>query len=160
MLNPKSWTFLLLLLPCFAYPQSEHLSFEHLRPAQGLSQSNVICTLQDSRGFMWFGTREGLNKYDGYTFTVYKNNVKDDKSLSNNLVNDIVEDDKGYLWIGTWGDGLDRNDRKRDQIIHYRHDPARPNSLSSNLVLTLLRDSRGSIWVGTEDGGLNRMDSA
>src|ERR1700742_3496169 len=128
MLNPKSWTFLLLLLPCFAYPQSEHLSFEHLRPAQGLSQSNVICTLQDSRGFMWFGTREGLNKFDGYSFNVYKNKLGDDNSLSNNMINAIAEDEKGYLWIGTWGGGLDRYDRRTDQFTHFRHVAADPGS--------------------------------
>ena len=150
---------LLLFHSILSYPQSEHLSFDHLGTAQGLSQSNVICTLQDSRGFMWFGTREGLNKYDGYNFTVYKNKLGDDKSLANNLVNAIVEDNKGYLWIATWGGGLDRYDRRTDQFVHFRHNPADPASLSSNLVLSLLRDSRGSIWVGTEDGGLNRMDS-
>jgi len=158
-----SYRYLCVLLFLFfstlAYPQSEHLSFEHLGTAQGLSQSNVICTLQDSRGFMWFGTREGLNRYDGYLFTVYKNKIGDDKSLANNMINAIVEDEKGYLWIGTWGGGLDRYDRRTDQFVHYRHDPADPGSLSSNLVLSLLRDTRGELWVGTEDGGLNRMDS-
>jgi signal transduction histidine kinase/ligand-binding sensor domain-containing protein/CheY-like chemotaxis protein len=153
------WSLLLLLLTTMAYPQTEHLSFEHLGTVQGLSQSNVICSLQDSRGFMWFGTREGLNKYNGYTFTVYKNEVGDDNSLASNMVNDIVEDAKGYLWIATWGGGLDRYDRKTEQFVHFRHNPADPASLSSNLVITLLWDSRGTLWVGTEDGGLNRMDS-
>ncbi|GGB15670.1 hybrid sensor histidine kinase/response regulator [Puia dinghuensis] len=136
-----------------------HLSFEHLGTAQGLSHSNVICTLQDSRGFMWFGTREGLNRYDGYTFTVYKNKAGDDKSLANNLVNSIVEDAKGYLWIGTWGGGLDRYDRKTDEFVHFRHDPGNPASLADNQVLSLLLDSRGFLWVGMEGGGLDRMDS-
>jgi len=135
-----------------------HLSFEHLGTTKGLSHSNVICALQDSRGFMWFGTREGLNRYDGYTFTVYRNKVGDDKSLSNNVVNAIVEDSKGYLWIGTWGGGLDRYDRGTNSFVHFRHDPGNPTSLSSDLVLCLLRDSRGAIWVGTDDAGLNRMD--
>jgi signal transduction histidine kinase/ligand-binding sensor domain-containing protein/ActR/RegA family two-component response regulator len=153
------WCLLLLFLSTMAYPQTEHLSFEHLGTAQGLSQSNVICSLQDSRGFMWFGTREGLNKYNGYTFTVYKNETGDDNSLAGNMVNDIVEDAKGYLWIATWGGGLDRYDRRTEQFVHFRHNPADPASLSSNLVLTLLSDSRGTLWVGTEDGGLNRMDS-
>ena len=155
----KSWCLLCLLLPVFAFPQNMHLSFEHLGTTKGLSHSNVLCALQDSRGFMWFGTREGLDRYDGYTFTVYKNKVGDDKSLANNLVNAIVEDAQGYLWIGTWGGGVDRYDRKTNTFTHYRHDPANPASLSSNLVLCLLRDSRGMIWVGTEDGGLNCMDS-
>src|SRR5579859_3867293 len=140
------WCFLCLLQPLLAPSQNMHLSFEHLGTARGLSHSNVICTLQDSRGFMWFGTREGLNRYDGYTFTVYKNKVGDDTSLSNNLVNAIVEDAKGYLWIGTWGGGLDRYDRRTDEFVHFRHDPGNPASLSSDLVLCLLRDSRGVLW--------------
>src|ERR1700744_2164717 len=115
------WCLLLLLSATFAYPQTEHLSFEHLGTAQGLSQSNVLCTLQDSRGFMWFGKREDLNKYNGYSFTVYKNEVGDDNSLAGNMVNDIVEDAKGFLWIGTWGGGLDRYDRKTDEFVHFRH---------------------------------------
>lgn len=155
-----NWLALWLLLPVVVFSQNMHFSFEHIGTTRGLSHSNVICTLQDSRGFMWFGTREGLNRYDGYTFTVYKNKVGDDKSLANNLVNGIVEDAKGYLWIGTWGGGLDRYDRRTDEFVHFRHDPNDTASLSSNLVLSLLRDSRGYIWVGTEDGGLNRMDSS
>ncbi|HET6255564.1 MAG TPA: two-component regulator propeller domain-containing protein [Puia sp.] len=160
VINRFLGVLVLLLTTTLAYPQTEHLSFEHLGTAQGLSQSNVICSLQDSRGFMWFGTREGLNKYNGYSFTVYKNEFGDDRSLSNNLVNDIVEDSKGDLWIGTWGGGLDRFDRKTDQFTHYRHRADDPGSISSNLVLALLKDSRGALWVGTEDGGLDRMDPA
>jgi signal transduction histidine kinase/ligand-binding sensor domain-containing protein/ActR/RegA family two-component response regulator len=136
-----------------------HLSFEHLGTTKGLSHSNVMCALQDSRGFMWFGTREGLDRYDGYSFTVYKNKGGDDRSLSNNVVNAIVEDARGYLWIGTWGGGLDRYDRKTNTFTHFRHDANNPHSLSSNLVLCLLRDSHGTIWIGTEDAGLNSMDS-
>ncbi|HLI93283.1 MAG TPA: two-component regulator propeller domain-containing protein, partial [Puia sp.] len=112
-----------------------------------------------SRGFMWFGTREGLNKYNGYTFTVYKNEAGDDKSLANNFVYDMVEDAAGNLWIATWGGGLDRYDRRTDQFTHFRHNPADPASIASNLVLALLKDSRGTIWLGTENGGLDRMDT-
>ncbi|HTI09390.1 MAG TPA: two-component regulator propeller domain-containing protein [Puia sp.] len=146
---------------CFslsATSQSQHVKFEHLGTADGLSQSNVICIMQDSRGFMWFGTRDGLNRYDGYQFTVYKNDPLDKKSLGNSFIMDMVEDREGAIWIGTWGGGLDRYDRQRNQFIHFRHDAADPNSLSSNLVIRLLRDSRGVLWVGTEDGGLNMFD--
>ena len=160
VINRSFCCLLLLLSTTLAYPQTEHLSFEHLGTAQGLSQSNVICTLQDSRGFMWFGTREGLNKYNGYSFTVYKNEVGNDHSLSNNFVTDMVEDASGNLWIGTWGGGLNRYDRKTSQFTQYRHRGNDANSLSSNLVLALLRDSRGALWIGTEDGGLDRMDTA
>ncbi len=109
---------------------------------------------------MWFGTREGLNRYDGYTFTIFKNKVGDNKSLANNYVNALVEDKRGYLWVGTWGGGVDRYDRKTEQFVHFQHDSTKPGSLSSNMVLSMLLDSRGSLWVGTDGGGLDRMDSA
>ncbi|HWK03975.1 MAG TPA: two-component regulator propeller domain-containing protein [Puia sp.] len=144
----------------FAYSQSQHVKFQHLGTADGLSQSNVICIMQDSRGFMWFGTRDGLNRYDGYQFTVYKNDPQDRNSLGNSFIMDMVEDGKGYIWVGTWGGGLDRYDRRTNQFLHFRHDPADPNSLSNNLVICLMRDSRGVLWVGTEGGGLNMLDSA
>src|ERR1700681_2771217 len=102
MYSPR-YLFILLfqILTVFAFPQAQHLKFEHLGTGAGLSQSNTICILQDSRGFMWFGTRDGLNRYDGYQFTVYKNDALDEKSLSNNFIMDLVEDDKGYIWIAT-----------------------------------------------------------
>src|SRR5712672_562647 len=88
-------TTLVVSLCGIALGQQPGLRFEHLDINAGLSQNNVLSVLQDSRGFMWFGTRDGLNKYDGYTFTVYKNKTQDDRSLSNNFVYDIVEDAKG-----------------------------------------------------------------
>ncbi|MEO5977154.1 MAG: two-component regulator propeller domain-containing protein, partial [Chryseolinea sp.] len=94
-----------------AVAQRQDLQFEQLSTEDGLSQSNVICILQDSRGFMWFGTRNGLDKYDGYKFTVYKNDPNDSLSLSHNSVTDIVEDADGNLWIATNGGGLNKFDR-------------------------------------------------
>jgi hypothetical protein len=75
--------------------------FTHLTTNDGLSQSNVKAILQDRRGFMWFATQDGLDRYDGNTFVVYKHNPKDPDSLSANLVTDLIEDDQGYLWIAT-----------------------------------------------------------
>src|SRR5215212_141448 len=75
-----------------------NIHFEHLGIDQGLSQSNVICVLQDKRGFMWFGTRDGLNKYDGYKFTVYKVDEANKNSISDNTIYDIAEDPDGNLW--------------------------------------------------------------
>ena len=77
------------------------LKFTHLTTNDGLSQSNVTAILQDRRGFMWFATRDGLNRYDGNTFVVYKHNPNDPDSLSANFIQDLMEDDQGYLWIAT-----------------------------------------------------------
>ena len=77
------------------------LKFTHLTTNDGLSQGYVTAILQDRRGFMWFATRDGLNRYDGNTFVVYKNNPNDPGSLSSNFIQDLIEDDHGYLWIAT-----------------------------------------------------------
>ena len=138
--------------------QKQQLRFEHLGAPQGLSQSNATCILQDSRGFMWVGTQDGLNKYDGYAFTVYKNNAGDPNSLSNNSIKNILEDSRGNIWIATWGGGVDRFDREKNRFVHYKHDPKNVNSLSDDFTDCLLEDKAGNLWIGTYLGGLNRMD--
>lgn len=86
--------------PVLQYP-GQNLRFERISIEQGLSHSTVYCIFQDSKGFMWFGTRDGLNKYDGYTFTVYKHDPTDPHSLSHNQVMTIFEDSNGILWVGS-----------------------------------------------------------
>ena len=78
--------------------------------------------LQDSQGFMWFGTEDGMNQYDGYNFTIYKHDPEDPNSLGGNWVQALSEDDSGMLWIGTGDGGLSRYDRTLDQFTHYRND--------------------------------------
>src|SRR5258705_6834610 len=126
----------------YAFSQKQNIKFEHLGTEQGLSQSNVICILQDSQGFIWFGTRDGLNKYDGYKFTVYKNKADDKKSISNNYIQAIKESKNGYLWIATRGGGLNRYDRQKNQFISFKHDPKDKYSISSDIVNTVLEDSQ------------------
>ena len=89
----------------------QHLRFDRISLEQGLSQSTVFCMLQDSQGFMWFGTEDGLNKYDGYTFTVYKHDPENPNSLSDYWISAMLEDRSGTLWIGTPEGGLERYDR-------------------------------------------------
>jgi signal transduction histidine kinase/ligand-binding sensor domain-containing protein len=144
--------FCLQIFSCFAISQKQNLKFDHLTTLDGLSQSNVLCILQDSRGFMWFGTEDGLNKYDGYNFTVYKNDPKKNNTLSNNYINDIVEDNDGDLWIATSEGGLNKYNRQKDEFIHYKYDPENPTSISNDFVSCLLKDSKGNIWAGTGDG--------
>src|ERR1700684_1168128 len=94
------------LFPCFGNAGS--FKFCHFGTEGGLSQSNVTCILRDKQGFMWFGTRDGLNRYDGYDFDVYKNVPEDSLSLSSNFVTSIMEDRNGDIWVGTWGGGVNR----------------------------------------------------
>jgi DNA-binding NtrC family response regulator/ligand-binding sensor domain-containing protein len=108
---------------------------------------------------MWFGTEDGLNKYDGYKFTVYKSVPDDSTSLSHNFVYSIYEspDETGTLWIGTFGGGLNKFDRNKEQFTRYQADPNNPYSLSNNEVRSICEDQSGRLWIGTFGGGLNKL---
>lgn len=131
---------------------------DRLSSDQGLSQVTVLAVLQDRKGFIWLGTQNGLNRYDGYGMKVYANNPEDSLSISGNFIYSLYEDQQGYLWIGTRDNGLNRFDPKTETFKHYVNDPADSTSLSSNFVHSILVDSKGIIWVGTWGGGLNAID--
>jgi PAS domain S-box-containing protein len=131
--------------------------FLHLTQEDGLSQNAGLAFLQDSRGFVWIGTQDGLNRYDGHTFTVYKNDPDDPQSLSYNSINALMEDRDGQIWIGTWGGGLNRFDPSTQQFTRFQADPENPIGISNDNVTSLLQDATGTIWVGTL-GGLDRFD--
>jgi signal transduction histidine kinase/ligand-binding sensor domain-containing protein/DNA-binding response OmpR family regulator len=147
-----------LILPTISYSQKENLKFDHLDISSGLSQNNVLCVLQDSRGFMWFGTTDGLNRYDGYKFTIYRNDPSDINSLTNNYISDIIEDKSGNIWIATIGGGLNKYNREKDRFSHLNHDINNANSISSNMLACLSEDHEGNIWIGTMDAGLNILN--
>ncbi len=138
--------------------QAGDLRFSHLTTNDGLSQSNVKAILQDRRGFMWFATQDGLDRYDGNTFVVYKHNPKDPNSISANLVTDLIEDDQGYLWIATYTGGVNRFDPRTERFTRYLHDAKNMNSISADSVNSIARDKRGCLWFGTEANGLDKFD--
>ena len=133
------------------------LRFERIALEEGLSQSTVLAVLQDRQGFLWLGTQDGLNKYDGYGFEVYRHDPLDDGSLSTSFVQTIYEDRAGVLWVGTWGGGLNRFNPHTQTFTHYRHDPADPQSLADDIVLAVHEARGGGLWIGTA-GGLDRFD--
>jgi len=154
-----------LLIICFLFgisssvwAQTFSINFERISIEQGLSQSSVFVIMQDSKGFLWFGTQDGLNKYDGYNFKVYKHNPQDSLSLSDDWINAIYEDKSGNIWVGTSGGGLCKFDRKREIFIRYKYEEHNINSLSDNHVLSVYCDQSGTIWAGTSNGGLNQFD--
>jgi ligand-binding sensor domain-containing protein/signal transduction histidine kinase len=134
-----------------------HLKFSHLTTNDGLSQGYVTAILQDRRGFMWFATRDGLNRYDGNTFVVYKNKPNDPASLSSNFIQALMEDDHGDLWIAT-NTGVNRFDPTIERFSRYLHDPKNPNSIADAYVTSIARDTRGYVWFGTEVSGLDKFD--
>jgi len=136
---------------------SRNLRFTHLSVADGLSHADVRAIVQDSQGFMWFGTwLGGLNRYDGYTFKVYKHNDHDDRSLSSDSIWGLYVDRTGVLWVGT-NEGVDRYDRDTDSFVHYRHRADDPNSLPGYRATSFLEDQYGTLWVAGS-GGLSRFD--
>ncbi|MEE9450890.1 MAG: two-component regulator propeller domain-containing protein [Ignavibacteriaceae bacterium] len=215
-------TFILLFfLTALSSAFTDDYIFKQLTESDGLSQSTIFAMIQDNRGFLWFGTIEGLNRYDGYEFKVYTNDPTDSTSISDNLISSIFEDSENYiwvgtvngylnrfdrktetfkryyihdyfetfkkpgeeyyeyplafsrnhynsvtsitedadsnLWIGTWGNGLIRFDKKNEMAIHYYNLPDEPRSLSSNRIMDILADKERNIWVATFGGGLNKV---
>ncbi len=155
------FTFLLLagVFALSAQPAvSPQLRFGRIGLERGLSQSTVFVTYQDSQGYLWFGTEDGLNKYNGYNFDVYKFDPTDSASISNNIVRCIQEDKDGDLWIGT-DNGLNRYNRHNGSFTRFLHDPSNARSLSNNLVSGIVQDKAGILWIGTANG-LNALDPA
>lgn len=140
----------LLNLSCYVYAIDNNINFNKITIQDGLSQTSVEAIFQDSEGYMWFGTADGLNRYDGKEFKIfrYKDN---EKSIPSNYISSIIEDDYGNIWVGT-SEGLSRINKRNWKIKTYRFNPNDPNSLCNYNVWDLLKDSKGRIWIGTENG--------
>src|SRR5579862_1451078 len=146
-----------LAAPLFCFSQNQSLKFDHFGTREGLSQINVNCIIQDSRGFMWMGSRNGLNRYDGYKFIAFRNDSKDPNSVSNNMITDLAEDREGNIWVATQN-GLNEYVRNLGIFVRYMHDEHNPRSIANNIIARLTFDPDGSLWVATQNGGLDHMD--
>jgi ligand-binding sensor domain-containing protein/two-component sensor histidine kinase len=219
----RLFAVLILIFTPVGITYADDYTFKQLTETDGLSQSTVFAMMQDTQGYLWFGTIEGLNRYDGYEFRVYVNNPVDSTSISddfistifedneNNIwagtvngyfnkfdrktetfkqynVNDyfemlekpgkeyyeyplafsrshnysitsIIEDGENFLWIGTWGNGLLRFDKKNETALHFYNLPDFHLSLSNNRVMDILIDREKTVWIATFGGGLNRVIS-
>ncbi|MCK6691864.1 MAG: ATP-binding protein [Thermoanaerobaculia bacterium] len=116
----------------------------------------VQCIAQDSVGFLWFGTQDGLHRYDGQSITTYRHDPLEENSLADNYIEWILADSKGALWLGHYGKGVTRFDYTTGKYTRYSRRPGDPNSLSCDTVSMIVEDRRGFIWVGTHNG-LNRL---
>jgi len=151
--------FLLLLLSVSAMllsanellAQNKVIKFSSLTIEDGLSQSDVKSIVKDHSGFMWFSTDDGLNRYDGYNFTVYKHNSKNPHSLPANDVTHLFTDKQGNLWIGSGG-GLSLYNYDTDNFTTFKSNKNDENTLSDPDVAYIFQDSRGRIWVAGYSG--------
>jgi len=148
----------LLSAPLLSFAQNQSLKFEHFGTSEGLSQINVNAIIQDSRGFMWIGSRNGLNRYDGYKFISYRFDSQNKNSISNNMITDIVEDHDGNIWAATQG-GINKYERNTGNFVRYMHDDHNPNSIANNIVNRLTFASDGKLWIATQNGGLDCLDT-
>mgnify|MGYP002621750111 CR=1 FL=1 len=142
----------LLFLLCSFFAQAQNRKFVNLGTREGLSQAEVSCILKDRKGFFWFGTQDGLNRYDGYNFTVFRADPDDPNSLSDNYINALFEDADGRIFVGTNLGGLNVFDPVTNSFSHFKFNEDDPKSLADNRVHCILRDREGDLLVGTDKG--------
>ncbi|MBI5216731.1 MAG: hypothetical protein HY960_13345 [Ignavibacteriae bacterium] len=156
MKKTVSIIFLQIVLSVSILVGQEYQSQTIITTEQGLSQNTVRDILLDERGFLWFATDDGLNKYDGYSFTMYKHSRRRN-SLSGNSTSCLFEDSNNNIWIGTAGNGLNKFEPATTMFTLFLNDTSNINSISSNNVTAVLEGRDGVFWVGTSNG-LNRLD--
>lgn len=147
----------ILILHLTAYAQQANMPFYHLSSINGLSQNQVRAIIQDEEGFIWLGTGEGLNRFDGYSFKTFSHTEADSSSLSNDFVNVLVKDRKGNIWIGT-ENGLNKFDRGTDSFITFLHNEADKNTISPGSINHMIEDRKGNLWIAFSSGMVNYFD--
>lgn len=134
------------------------LRFDHLRVEQGLSQGSISCILQDAKGYLWVGTDDGLNRFDGYQFIVFRPDPKHPHSLASNVVTALAEDRNGDIWIGTGGVGFQRMSPSTREFTTPSQTSSDRSTLAASVITALQVDRRQRIWIGTERDGLHVYD--
>ena len=133
-------------------PSSPSSSFTHYSTEEGLSQSSVSAMLTDDEGYIWVGTQDGLNRFDGYEFQVFRSNENSSSGLSSNFITDLLLDEKGDLWIGTLDGGLNHLNKKSGVFTNYKLGQEKAKKIGSNNIRELEIDQEGNLWIGTLAG--------
>jgi len=149
--------FLSLTLQANLMAQIRQHKFGRITVEDGLSSFRVYDVAQDGKGFLWIATLDGLDRYDGYTFKVYRHDDRDSTSLSHNMITRLYVDRSGTLWAGTFDGGLNRFNPITEQFIHYLNDPADSLSISGGQITSIYEDNSATLWIGTHGKGLNKL---
>ena len=137
--------------------QERNIPFVRLSIKDGLSQAAVNAIIQDQVGYLWVGTQEGLNRYNGYEFTSLDIRGAEKDNILQGWIKDLLVDREGVLWVATKQQGLVKINFIKNTLEYFRHDPKNPQTLSDDSIWTLLLDAEGKLWIGT-DRGINRFD--
>ena len=134
-------------------------NIQYFTSDDGLSQNEITCIVQDRKGFLWIGTRGGLNRYDGTNFKIFQNEIGNTNSLVNNSVESLFEDSKGNIWIGTKSNGLSKYNPELDLFEHFQHNALDSITIGGNRIIALSEGQRGDIWAGSWDNGVTIIHS-
>ncbi|MBI4646196.1 MAG: SpoIIE family protein phosphatase [Bacteroidia bacterium] len=150
---------LITLISNFLYYHSsgQNIRFEKYTTDNGLSQGTITCILQDRAGYLWFGTEDGLNRFDGYNFQIFQYNPTDSNSISGNKILSLFEDSNGILWIGT-NNGLNSYEPLFGKITRFQHDEKNSGSIPDNIIQAIAEDRQQNIWLGTKNCGLVKFE--
>jgi ligand-binding sensor domain-containing protein len=151
--------FLFSTVICSINAQELGSGFQKLTLKNGLSNNDLLCITQDSKGFMWFGTHNGLNKFDGYKFTVFRKKKNSSNSLSDNIVRSVGEDSEGNIWLGTNDGGLNKLNTKTGEFSAYIYDPENPQAeIMKFPINSFVIDKNDMIWLAAGQYGLIKFD--
>lgn len=138
--------------------EQNELFFKQISIDKGLSQSSVFTVIQDSKGFVWLGTSDGLNRYDGYEFKIFKHEPHNRNSISSNNITCLLEDKEGNIWVGTKDGGLNLYNTHTHKFTNYLIDKENFKGLTSTYITYLFEDKSGNIWIGSIDNGIGVYD--
>lgn len=139
----------------FSQQQEDHLVFGRIDVETGLSSNSVYTIVQDNTGFLWFGTDDGLNRYDGYNFKVFRNDPEDSNSISSNNIWSLMTDRSGNIWVGTKTGELNRYNPRTEKFVRWKIES---DMAEENTITCSYEDKNGNIWIGTYRDGLYKLD--
>src|ERR1044072_9509453 len=155
------FTLLIMLNSAVAITQAPYLYFSRINTSNGLSHNKVNCILQDKRGFIWIGTEDGLNRYDGQYFTLFRNKPNDTTTISGNIITDLLEDENGVLWITTSDGGFTKYDYRlsaNKQFKQFKHIQGDSTTIPVNIINKIVEDKQGYLWLATSGAYVLRFD--